>query len=139
MDWIANLILPGAGLILLRKEWLGLMVSLLFATFGNVAIAGGLIAPDSLPAWLTWLAGIMTAATWVVAQGLLVRQRTEISAAVRHAQSLANEARAAISRNDMNAARVMITEGLSSDASNPTLQALREQIAQKPEQDPPTR
>lgn len=139
MAWISNLILPGSGLILLRKEWLGLTVSLLFAAFGNMAVAGLLVAPESLPAWLTWLAGIMTFATWTLAQVLLIRQRSELSAALRHAQALAQEARAAMSRNDMDAARVLITEGLANDATNPNLQALRDQIAQMSEQEPPAR
>ncbi len=70
---ILNLLLPGTGLILRRREWLGLALSLLFGICCNVALAGRLIAPAAIPGWLTMLAIVMAAATWLWGQVLFKR------------------------------------------------------------------
>jgi len=71
MAWLLNLLLPGAGLILRRHEWVGFLLALVFGLCGNVALAGVLIAPEAVPAWLRLLAGICTGLIWLVAQLLL--------------------------------------------------------------------
>ena len=50
MALLLNLILSGSGLILRRREWLGLSMAMIFAICGNVAIAGWLIKTFSISA-----------------------------------------------------------------------------------------
>ena len=69
-----NILIPGAGLIVRCREWLGFSLSLIFAMCGNVAIAGWLIAPHALPSWLTWLAAALTMLAWLLAQLLFWKQ-----------------------------------------------------------------
>lgn len=70
MVWLINFIIPGAGLILLRREWLGFCLALVFAICANFTAAGILIAPLAWPKWLVTLAGILTASAWLLAQVL---------------------------------------------------------------------
>ena len=37
---VINLVAPGSGLVLLRREWLGLAVAALFAVLGQVVVLG---------------------------------------------------------------------------------------------------
>ncbi len=69
-----NILIPGAGLIVRCREWLGFSLSLIFAICGNVAIAGWLIAPNALPTWLMWLAVALTILSWLLAQLLFWKQ-----------------------------------------------------------------
>lgn len=49
---VANLVLPGAGLILLGDVWLGFVVGVLFLAGANLAIAATLLIPDEFtPTW----------------------------------------------------------------------------------------
>jgi hypothetical protein len=68
MGRILNLVVPGAGLILQRREWLGFSLALIFGICGNIAIAGWLIAPEAMPMWLTGLAAGLAAFSWGLAQ-----------------------------------------------------------------------
>jgi len=73
MALLLNLLLPGAGLILRRREWVGFLLCLNFGLCGNVALAGLLIAPDSLPLWIVYLAISLATLTWFVSQVLFWR------------------------------------------------------------------
>lgn len=79
-SWLLNIILPGAGLIVARREWLGFLSATVFGICGNVALAGWLIAPAALPLWLTRLATVMTLLAWIGAQVLLKRQSIQPAA-----------------------------------------------------------
>lgn len=78
--WLLNLILPGAGLILARREWLGFLLAIVFGICGNVALAGWFIAPMAFPSWLTGIATVMTVLAWAVAQVLLRRHLSQPNA-----------------------------------------------------------
>jgi len=67
-----NLVVPGTGLMVLGRAWLGLALAIWFALAAEVAIAGLLIAPAALQRWSALTAGGFALAAWVVAQGLLV-------------------------------------------------------------------
>ena len=71
---ILNLLLPGTGLILLRREWLGLCTSLFFALALEVGLFSWLLAPLALPFWVQVVAWLCGGAIWVGAQ-MLVRSR----------------------------------------------------------------
>lgn len=74
IPWLFNFLLPGTGLILVRREWLGFLLALVFGICGNVALAGWFIAPAAVPIWLTRIAGAMTVLAWLASQMLLKRQ-----------------------------------------------------------------
>lgn len=74
LSYLLNILIPGTGLIMREREWLGFLLALLFGACANVAIAGRLIAPDAIPPWLTIIAMIMGGFAWILAQALLWRQ-----------------------------------------------------------------
>ena len=71
---IVNLVLPGAGLILLRREWLGLAAAMLFGLCVEVGLFGRLVAPAVVPVWAQEAAWGAAGVIWVAAQ-MLVRAR----------------------------------------------------------------
>lgn len=74
-----NLLLPGSGLILARREWLGLTQAILFTTFSQVSIFGLWIAPAAIPGWALVGSVVAATATWCVAQWLLRRRLRVLS------------------------------------------------------------
>jgi len=68
---VLNLFVPGAGLIVLRREWLGLAAAALFALLGQIALLGLLLLPATIPPWLTTLGCAGAATVWLGAQFLL--------------------------------------------------------------------
>ncbi len=79
---LMNIILPGTGLISIRREWLGLSLSILFAICVNIFIAGQWIAPLAIPRWLSFTALGLAAVCWVAAQ-LLFESFRRAAAEVR--------------------------------------------------------
>lgn len=75
-----NALIPGAGLILRGRHWLGFALAMLFGLAVNTAIAGWLVAPVAIPRFYTWMATILSVVTWMLAQTLhLRRSRTAAS------------------------------------------------------------
>ena len=74
MALMLNLLIPGAGLILRGRHWLGFALAMLFALSVNTAIAGWLVAPVAIPRFYTWMATILSSVTWVLAQALVLRR-----------------------------------------------------------------
>ncbi len=66
-----NVVVPGTGLILLGRSWLGLAVAVWFGLGSEVAACGMLIAPATIPGAMTMTAACFAGAAWVVGQGLL--------------------------------------------------------------------
>ncbi|MHC4609438.1 MAG: hypothetical protein ACYS7M_03730 [Planctomycetota bacterium] len=99
---IFNLIVPGSGLILLRRDWLGLATALLFTILAEVALLGLLILPATIPPWMTTACLSAALFVWLGAQWRLwVRVRVVTGPAVerelallrrRSAEAVANEA-----------------------------------------------
>lgn len=129
--WIANVIIPGAGLIIRRREWLGLLLALLFSICANVAVAGFLIAPESMPAWAPWTAATLTALTWTFAQFLCAWQARSMREAARRIAALLETSRGAISLGDMDAARKAILSAASIDEEDVELNVLWAQVSQR--------
>lgn len=59
---------------MLRREWLGCALAVLFAVFAEAAIAGVLLVPGVIPVWIMYLAFAAAGATWLVGQLLLRKQ-----------------------------------------------------------------
>jgi hypothetical protein len=118
MIWILNFILPGSGLVLLRREWLGVTVSLLFGVCGNLALAGWLIAPEAIPRWLTLLAASFLVVIWVTAQEMVRRRRIEIREQEAGIENLLGEVRGALEAGDLETARSTLLGGAALDSEN---------------------
>ena len=71
--WV-NVLIPGAGLIVLRREWLGSAVALLFGMLAGSGIWGCLISPASAGTWTVALTLTGAALIWLGGQILLHRQ-----------------------------------------------------------------
>ena len=74
-----NLILPGSGLILAQREWLGFVLAVVFTAGAQITVFGAWIAPEAVTEWLTATGAGLAAAMWVAGQCLLrnsIRART---------------------------------------------------------------
>ncbi len=69
-----NLAVPGAGLIVLRREWLGSALALLFCLFAQIAVAGFLLLPDVIPGPTVAAAAVSALLIWFGAQWLLAKR-----------------------------------------------------------------
>lgn len=91
---VLNVLMPGAGLIVTRREWLGLAMALLFAIAADVCLWGLIVAPGWLPVRLVWCAFAASCTVWVVAQALLWQQIRLLSDPHLAAEHLALKRRA---------------------------------------------
>ncbi len=66
-----NLTVPGTGLILLGRGWLGFAVAVWFGLAVEVAVCGKLIAPATTAWTMTAASAVLAAAAWLLGQGLL--------------------------------------------------------------------
>ena len=124
MTLLLNLLLPGAGLIMRRREWLGFCLVLLFGVCANVVLAGWLIAPESIPLWLQRLALGMTVVTWGLSQWLYAHQGRVLRRRSAAIQNLARDARRALDSGDRAAADHAIESMRAIDDESPELDAL---------------
>jgi hypothetical protein len=115
MAWLLNLLLPGTGLILRRREWLGFLVAVVFGLLGNLALAGLLIAPEALPGWLIRSALGGAGLVWISAQAMLWRQGVLAAARARGLELILQQARAALAAHDAEGARLCLESGLALD------------------------
>jgi len=67
---LVNAVAPGAGLVMLRWEWLGLTIAVMFASVAQLALWGNLLVPAAVPVGLTIGSTILAAAVWIAAQWL---------------------------------------------------------------------
>ncbi|MBX3394560.1 MAG: hypothetical protein KF841_04245 [Phycisphaerae bacterium] len=117
MAQIINLVLPGLGLVLLRKEWLGAAVAMLFAICVNITIAGFVIAPDAIPVWLSGVAGGLGCVVWAFSQAAcrkqlrcLREQRVRIETLLADAAAARQHGDSEAARTAMEAARAIAAE-----------------------------
>jgi len=73
MGTLINLLIPGTGLILLGREWLGALLAVVFGICGQIALAGWLIAPAAVPRGLVVVAVIVAGLTWIASQAMYQR------------------------------------------------------------------
>ena len=82
--WL-NLVVPGAGLILLRREWLGLVLAMLFCVCAQIGLWGLYIVPASIPGWVTFSALAGAVLAWICAQyTLVIRIRRAFGPGIDH-------------------------------------------------------
>lgn len=129
-SWPANLLVPGAGLILCRREWLGVTVAAVFGLCGNVALAGWWIAPAAIPVWLTWVAGTLAGGTWVLAQYLLRQRLLQWRRQLAAVQPFLEEAAGHLAGGRAEAAARALDSIAEADDENAELYVLRARTAQ---------
>ena len=69
---LMNLTVPGSGLILLGRAWLGFALAVWFCLATVVAVSGKLIAPAIIPWGLTAASAALALTAWILGQGLLI-------------------------------------------------------------------
>jgi hypothetical protein len=118
LPWALNILLPGTGLILCRREWLGVALVLLFGICANLALAGWLIAPAAVPTWLIWLGVGIAVLSWTASQVLLSRQRLLLQHCAAGLDAILRQARSALDAGDLDAARFALESGAALDDEN---------------------
>ncbi len=81
MSIALNVIVPGTGLVLARRERSGTALAFLFCAFGLVALMGGWITPASIPRSMTFLAAAGAVSMWLAAQGVLWSRLSALNSA----------------------------------------------------------
>ncbi len=71
---ILNVVLPGTGLIVARREWLGVVIVGLFSVAVNLCILGLWIEPEWVPRQVLFSAAGAAAGCWLAAQWALFLQ-----------------------------------------------------------------
>lgn len=130
MAWLLNVVLPGTGLILRRREWLGFSLAVLFGICGNVALAGWLIAPAAVPGWLTRLAFELCGGVWLLSQVLLLRQGILLKRRAAGLDALLTEARSALAAGDAESAALALDSGTTVDDESVDLYVLRARLCE---------
>lgn len=69
---VLNMLVPGSGLVVLRREWLGLCLALLYGLLVQVVLWGLLLVPLSIPKSAVVACTIGAAAVWAGAQWLMM-------------------------------------------------------------------
>ena len=70
--FLMNVGVPGSGLILLGRAWLGFAVAVWFCIAVEVAICGKFIAPVTMPRGMTVASAVLGLMAWLLGQGLLI-------------------------------------------------------------------
>ncbi len=89
--WWVNLLIPGGGLMMIGRVWLGLIIALLFALLANCALAFSLLFPDDVPSWAGGLTTGLAGGTYLGAQlrfAQTVRSRHREAATAHRRQAL---------------------------------------------------
>jgi hypothetical protein len=122
-----NVILPGSGLIPIRREWLGLSLSILFAICVNIFVAGRWIAPLAIPGWLAATALGLAILCWVTAQVLLTHYARRAASVAAEINDLIRQGQADLAEGDRASACAALEAAVALDDESP--QALRACIA----------
>lgn len=69
---VLNAVVPGPGLILLGRPWLGVALAVWFVLGAELAAFGLLIAPATLPHFASLSGAVLAAVAWLLAQALLI-------------------------------------------------------------------
>lgn len=104
MIWMLNLIFPGSGLVLLKREWLGLVLALFFAACVSLFIAGQWIAPVVMPRWLVLGCLVLALLVWLFAQWLGWTRHRELAILHVRANELLARGQTLVGQGDLTAA-----------------------------------
>lgn len=129
--WIViNVLLPGTGLVVVRREWLGLSIAMLFTVLVQIVLIGAMITPALVPRWAILGAGFGAVVVWATAQWrfrLGLREVTD-PATKLEIQSLRRRARQAIEADDLESALQLLTVATELDDEDPDILAARADV-----------
>ena len=115
---LINLIIPGTGLILMRREWAGFLLALVFGLGANAAIAGFYIAPEAIPYSFSSLSVVIAVFAWILAQILLHRQSKYLARTCVDLAALLARSREAMTRGDVEVAGRTISDAINLDGED---------------------
>lgn len=132
---VINLFIPGAGLVLLRRAWLGLTLALLFSLSAHVVIAGLWIAPMAVPRFVLGAVVVAAVLVWMLTQWLVrVQVRLVLGADARRALVLLRDrAVEAMQAGRYEESAGLIRQALRIDDGDPKLVALKKEIESRAE------
>ncbi|MCK4658632.1 MAG: tetratricopeptide repeat protein [Phycisphaerae bacterium] len=127
--WL-NVLVPGGGLILLRREWLGLVLALLFCLCVQIGLWGMFIVPASIPGWVTSSALFGAVLVWICAQYTLVlRLRQAFGPGIeRQIVHLCELAKRAVASGDYARAEEFLEVALTLNDEDPHVNTLWAQL-----------
>jgi hypothetical protein len=125
-----NLLVPGTGLVVLGRPWVGVCLAGLFLLGAELGILGLLVTPTSLPQVLSVAALGAAAGIWLAGQILLAARIRFLRGPglPRELAILHRLAQRAISRSDFGTAQAAIGVALSMDDSDVHSHVLRARI-----------
>jgi hypothetical protein len=114
---VLNLLVPGGGLVMLQREWLGLTVAVLFVVLAQIGVFGLWIVPVDVPRWQAGSALGAAGLVWAAAQVLAwTRFRAMTSPDVqRDLVELRTRASAAMAAKDWTDAHCVLLLALNLD------------------------
>jgi len=101
MIWLLNVLFPGSGLVLLRREWLGLVLAFFFASCISLYIAGTWIAPVVMPVWLVYTCLVLSVCCWGFAQWFAMVRHRELARRADQASDLMQQGQKAVNDGDL--------------------------------------
>jgi len=109
-----NVLVPGSGLIVLRQDRRGAVLSLVFAVTALVGLWGRWIVPGTIPAAAAAAGGVGAVVVWAASQWLVWRRMDAVlgDTARRHLQRCCELAEDATANRRLNAAEVHLLEAL---------------------------
>jgi hypothetical protein len=108
---LLNLVVPGSGMILLRREWLGFVAAILFSLLAALAIVGRWVVPRDVPPLLVAVSGWAAVGVWGLTQWLVHRRARWLAspALARELAVMRAQAAEALAEGDhMEAHRVLL-------------------------------
>jgi len=101
-------------MIILRREWLGLAVAMLYCVFAEMAIFGWLLVPATIPAYASTGASVIAIGVWFWSQWLICKRLRESSggAVERELRMLSERSEQAIQANNLSEAHDLLRMAL---------------------------
>lgn len=112
-----NFLVPGSGLIVLQRDWLGATLALAFGVAGTIGVWSIWITPAAVPAWASISSLTLAGACWIAGQAVLKRRLATYHDADAEAElkSLREQAMERTSAGDYDAAHRLLRYALSLD------------------------
>jgi hypothetical protein len=135
---VLNLIVPGSGLMLARRGWLGFALALLFTVSLQVAWWGTWLVPESLSTWMTSLGWFLAALTWLAGQVLAWRRWSAMASgeASRQMVALLTEATRALADGKLDEARLALELAGKVDDENRRVDRLWSELIERSGEQP---
>lgn len=112
-----NAMIPGAGLVVLRREWLGLATSILFAVIALIFISSRWITPSDVPTWAMYLMLAGMILVWAGSMAMVVHRFRFVSdpELIAEIEQLRGQGADAIAAGDLDEAHRVLMVALSLD------------------------